>query len=50
MKKEVNKVDFDMSKLSLSELVKVYENINTFLQFLDEKKIVEEVEDGNQDE
>lgn len=38
--KEDNKVSFDMSTLSLSELVKVYENINNFLQFLEDKKIV----------
>lgn len=49
MKKEENKVNFDMSKLSLTELIKVYENINGFLQFLEEKRIVEE-EVENQDE
>lgn len=50
MKKEENKVNFDMSALSLSELIKVYENINGFLQFLEEKKIVEEEEVESQDE
>jgi hypothetical protein len=42
MEKVEKKVDFDLSVLSLEELVKVYENITTFLQFLDEKKIVQE--------
>ena len=42
MKKEENKVNFDLSTLSLSELIKVYEDINNFLQFLEDKKIVEE--------
>lgn len=43
MVKEENKVNFDISTLSLSELIKVYENITDFLEFLDEKKIVPEV-------
>jgi hypothetical protein len=42
MKKEENKVNFDMSALNLNELVEVYENINNFLSLLDEKKIEEE--------
>lgn len=48
MKKEVNKVNFDISTLTLSELIKVYEDITTFLQFLDEKKIVQEVKVENE--
>lgn len=49
MKKEDNKVDFDLSKLTLQELVKVYENITEFLQFLDDTKIVqEEVEEEDE--
>lgn len=44
MKKEENKVNFDLSALSLSELIKVYEDIDNFLQLLSEKKIVEEEE------
>lgn len=49
MKKEENKVNFDISTLSLSELIKVYEDITNFLQFLEDKKIVQEekVEDKN---
>lgn len=41
--KEENKMDFDLSTLSLEELIKVYENIDEFLQFLKDNKI--EVED-----
>ena len=40
MKKEENKVDFDLSVLSLEELIKVYENIDNFIRFLNDKKIV----------
>jgi len=49
MKKEENKVNFDISTLSLGELIKVYEDINNFLQFLEDKKIVQEekVEEKN---
>lgn len=50
MKKEENKVNFDLSALSLNELIKVYEDIISFLQFLEEKKIVEEEAVENQDE
>ncbi len=42
MKKPESKVNFDMSTLTLSELIKVYENVNNFLLFLNEKKIVQE--------
>ena len=46
MKNDENKVDFDLSTLSLNELIQVYQDITEFLQFLDENKIVEEkVED-----
>lgn len=44
MKKDENKVDFDLSTLTLQELIKVYEEITGFLQFLDESKIVQEEE------
>ncbi len=42
MSKEGNKVNFDLSVLNLSELVKTYENVTDFLKYLDEKKIKEE--------
>ncbi|MGI6324757.1 MAG: hypothetical protein ACOXZS_02290 [Bacilli bacterium] len=41
-KNKKNKVDFDLSTHSLSELIKVYENIVEFLQFLEDKRIEEE--------
>lgn len=50
MSKEENKVNFDLSTLSLPELIKVYEEINSFINFLSDKKIVSEVEVENQDE
>lgn len=39
-KKEENKVDFDLSVLKLEELISVYNNIENFLRFLKDKKIV----------
>lgn len=41
------KTDFDISNLSLKELIKVYENIEGFLSYLEESKI-EESEDNNE--
>ena len=40
MKKEENKVDFDLSTLSLQELIELYGNITEFLKFLEEHKII----------
>lgn len=47
MKNDVNKVDFDLSTLTLNQLIEVYQNIIDFLQFLSENKIVldEKVDD-----
>ena len=47
MKKEEEKVGFDLSTLSLEELIQVYQDINDFIGFLQENKIVieEEVEE-----
>ena len=39
------KVDFDLSLLSLEELIQVYKNIEDFLQFLAESKIADEGSD-----
>ena len=39
--KEKRKVDFDLSALSLKELVEVYQDITNFIQFLDESVIEE---------
>ena len=44
MSKEDNKVDFDLSKLTLEELIKVYEEITSFIAYTEETKIVEEEE------
>lgn len=33
------KVDFDLSLLSLEELIQVFDNIEEFIQFLDDSKI-----------
>ena len=50
MKKSVEeeKVDFDLSKLTLEELIEVYEKVEEFIEFLENSKI-EEVKD-NEDE
>ena len=45
MKKETTKINFDLSVLSLSELIKVYEDISAFLEFL-EKNILALEEKG----
>ena len=36
------KTNFDISNLSLKELIETYETINSFLDFLDETKVEEE--------
>ena len=38
---EKNKNNFDLSNLSLEELIKTYETISSFLAFLDESKLDE---------
>lgn len=49
MKKENEKVNFDLSVLDLRELVKVYEDITDFIKTLDDKKIIiEKVEDDDE--
>lgn len=40
MKLDEEKVKFDLSTLSLQELVEVYKNITDFLDFLQENKII----------
>jgi len=49
MTKENNKIDFDLSTLTLEELIEVYEKIDEFLLFLDESKLETE-EKSNNDE
>jgi len=41
------KVDFDLSLLSLEELIEVFNDIDTFIQFLMDSKIEVEKEDEN---
>ncbi len=39
MKKSEGKYEFDLSQLSLKELIDVYNEINSFLKYLDENKL-----------
>lgn len=50
MKKEEKKVDFNLSILKLDELIKVYDEVNNFIKYLNDKKIVieEKVNDANE--
>ncbi|MCI5835944.1 MAG: hypothetical protein MR227_04560 [Firmicutes bacterium] len=41
---EESVVNFDISKLSLEDLIKVYENIESFLKYLDDNRIEQEVD------
>lgn len=51
MKEDVEKINFDMSILSLKELVQTYEEITGFIDYLEEKKIViESKEKGDKNE
>ena len=47
-KEENNKVDFDLSVLKFDELIKVYENVDNFIKFLKDKRIIieEKVKDS----
>ena len=42
MKKDVKKIDYDMSVLSLTELIKLYNDIIEFIKVLEDSKIDEE--------
>lgn len=46
MTKENNKVDFDLSALTLEELIEVYEKIENFLEYLDESRVEIEEKSG----
>ena len=48
-KKEEEKVGFDLSTLSLQELINVYKNINDFIQYLDDNKIIVEEKENEDD-
>lgn len=49
-KKEETKVDFDLSALTLEQLVEVYEDINVFIDYLNESKIELEEKGSEEDE
>jgi len=44
MEKDEKKVNFDLSKLSLSELIKVYEEITEYIALLNDSKIQDKEE------
>lgn len=46
--REDNKVDFDLSTLSLEELIKVYESVDEFIEYLNDSKL--EIEEKSEDE
>lgn len=48
--KEENKVNFDLSTLTLEELVEVYEDINVFIDYLEESKLEIEEKDKEENE
>lgn len=49
MKKEEEKVEYDLSKLSLQELILVYQQITEFMVFINESKIeIEEEKEDNE--
>lgn len=48
MKREDNKFDFDLSVLTLQELITVYEDVDSFISFLDSKKVEVEKKDENE--
>ena len=50
MKKQENKVDFDLSVLKLEELIKVYDDVDNFIKYLNDKKIIieEKVKEKNE--
>lgn len=47
---EDKKVNFDLSTLTLEELIEVYEDINVFLGYLEESKIEIEEKDKEENE
>ena len=49
-KEEEEKVGFDLSTLSLQELITVYKDITDFMQYLDDNKIIVEEEKETEDD
>lgn len=50
MAKKEEKVDFDLSVLSLNELIEAYNNIEEFLGFLNDSKVEIEEKEDDEDE
>ncbi|MBQ8132713.1 MAG: hypothetical protein IJ193_09500 [Bacilli bacterium] len=48
-KVEEEKVGFDLSTLSLQELINTYKNITDFIQYLDDNKIIVEEKENDDD-
>lgn len=48
MKREDSKFDFDLSVLSLEELITVYNDVDDFISFLESKKVEVEKKDENE--
>lgn len=50
MAKKEEKIDFDLSVLKLNELIETYTNIDEFLTFLKESKVVIDEKEEDDDE
>lgn len=48
MKREDNKFDFDLSALTLEELITVYNDVDDFINFLESKKVEVEKKEENE--
>lgn len=48
MTKEEKKVDFNLSVLKLEELIKVYDEVDNFIKYMKDKKIVIEEKEKNE--
>ena len=48
MKRADSKFDFDLSVLSLEELITVYNDVDDFISFLESKKVEVEKKDENE--
>ena len=48
MTKEEKKVDFNLSVLDLKDLIKVYNEVDNFIKYMKDKKIVIEEKEKNE--
>ena len=48
MKREDNKFDFDLSALTLEELITVYNDVDDFISFLEGRKVEIEKKEENE--